>query len=213
VSYVLYGSPSTASLCVHWMLLDLGVPFELHMLDFASREQRSPDYLRLNPQGRVPTLIVDGAPVTESAAILMLLAERHPEARFDVAPDAPGRAAYLQTMVFLANSLLPSYRNWFYADEDGDPEGAGAIRERARLQIEAAWERIDAELADGRAFLLGDRKTAADHLATMLARWSRNMPRAATSWTHVKAYLDRMRQDPGLREVHRREGLTDWIDG
>lgn len=211
--YVLYGSPSTASLCVHWMLLDLGVPFELRMLDFDRGDQRDPAYLRLNPHGRVPTLIVDGAPVSESAAILMLLAERHPEAGFDVPPGAPGRAAYLQAMVSLANNLLPAYRNWFYADKDGDPAGAEAIRERARVQVEAAWDRLDDQLADGRSFVVGARKTAADHLATMLARWSRNMPRPATSWPCVEAYVDRMRRDPNLREVHRREGLTDWIDG
>jgi len=106
----------------------------------------------------------------------------------------------------------PAYRNWFYADQDGDPASAEAIRERARVQVEAAWHRLDDQLADGRTFLLGDRKTAADHLATMLARWSRNMPRPAPSWSRVGAYVDRMRRDPGLREVHRREGLTDWID-
>lgn len=212
-TYVLYGSPSTASLCVHWMLLDLGVPFELRMLDFDRGQQRDPDYLRLNPQGRVPTLVVEGEPVTESAAILMLLAERHPEAGLGVEPGAPGRAAYLQAVVFLANNLLPAYRNWFYAEQDGNPAGADAIRARARSQVEAAWERVDADLADGRAFLLGERKTAADYLATMLARWSRNMPRPATTWPRVGAYVDRMRRDPGLREVHRREGLTDWIDG
>jgi glutathione S-transferase len=210
--YVLHGSPSTASLCVHWMLLDLGVDFTVRMLDFDRGQQRDPDYLRLNPQGRVPTLIVDGAPVAESAAILMLLAERHPEAGFGVAAGAPGRAAYLQTMVFLANGLLPAFRNWFYADKDGDPAGAEAIRQRAREQIEAAWARVDADLADGRAYLLGDRKTAADHLGAMLTRWSRNMPKPATAWPRLGAYVDRMRRDPGLREVHRREGLTDWID-
>ena len=211
--YILYGSPSTASLCVHWMLLDLGVPFEARMLDFDSGEQRDADYLRLNPQGRVPTLIVDGAPVRESTAILMLLAERHPEARFDVTAGSFGRAAYLQTLVFLANNLMPAYRNWFYADKDGDPGGAAAIAERARMQIEVAWAQIDGQLSDGRRFMLGDRKTAADHLTAMLARWSRNMPRPATAWPNVARYVDAIRQDEGLRDVHRREGLTDWIDG
>lgn len=210
--YILYGSPSTASLCVHWMLIDLGVDFEVRMLDFDAAAQKDADYLRLNPQGRVPTLIVDGRPVRESAAILMLLAERHPEAGLDVPAGDSGRPAYLQTMVFLANNLLPAYRNWFYADKDGEPAGAAAVAERARVQVEAAWSGIDALLVDGRAFLLGERKTSADYLATMLARWSRNMPKPATAWPHVKRYVDAMRRDPGLREVHRREGLTDWID-
>lgn len=206
--YILYGSPSTASLCVHWMLIDLGVPFEVRMLDFDGAEQKDADYLRLNPQGRVPTLIVDGAPVTESAAILMLLAERHPQAGLDVPAGAPGRAGYLWTMVFLANALLPAYRNWFYAEKDGDPSGAAVIAERARIQIEAAWAQVDDQLSDGRRFILGDRKTAADYLATMLARWSRNMPKPATAWPHVKRYADGMSEDAGLRDVFRREGLS-----
>jgi len=210
--YILYGSPSTASLCVHWMLIDIGAPFEVRMLDFETGAQRDRDYLRLNPQGRVPTLIVDGAPVRESAAILMLLAERHPEAGLDVPAGSPGRAAYLETMVFLANALLPAYRNWFYADKDGDPSGAAAIAERARLQIEAAWASIDTRLADGRRHLLGERKTAADYLAAMLARWSRNMPKPATAWPNVERYVDAMREDAGLRDTHRREALADWID-
>ena len=186
--------------------------FELHSLDFDLGEQRDPDYLRLNPQGRVPTLIVDDRPVTESTAILMLLAERHPKAHLAPTPGSAGRAAYLQTMLFLANNLLPAYRNWFYADKDGEPAGADAILARAQAQIEAAWDRIDGDFADDRPFILGEAKTVADHLLTMLARWSRNMPKPATAWPRVGAYIQRMRADAGLIEVHRREGLADWID-
>src|SRR6187549_2046606 len=113
--YKLYYKPATASQCVHWMLIELGVPFELALVDTTT--PRSPDYLRLNPIGQVPTLIVDGAPVTESAAILMLLAERHPEAGFAPPPGDPGRAAYLELMVYLANALLPAFRAWFYIDD------------------------------------------------------------------------------------------------
>ena len=80
--YKLFSSPATASLAVHWMLIELGVPFDVEMLDFDRREQKSASYLKFNPAGVVPTLIVDGHPVTETGAILMLLAERHPEFGF-----------------------------------------------------------------------------------------------------------------------------------
>src|SRR5690606_4767874 len=70
---VLYGSPSTASLVVHWLLVELGIEHELHQLDFDRREQKSPEYLALNPAGRVPTLVIDGQVLTESAAIAMHL--------------------------------------------------------------------------------------------------------------------------------------------
>jgi glutathione S-transferase len=208
--YKLYYKPATASQCVHWMLIELGAPFELELVDTTT--PRTPEYLRLNPTGQVPTLIVDGAPVTESAAILMLLAERHPQAGFAPAPGSPERAPYFELMVFLANALLPAFRNLFYADEFAPPEGQADSIARAGARIGAVFDRLDARLADGRTFLLGEAITAPDFLLTMLARWSRNMPRPASDWPNLGPYLARMKKRPGLREVHAREGLTDWID-
>jgi len=209
--YKLYTAPGMAGLAVHWMLIVLGAPYEVVMLDFERREQKSPDYLAINPSGRVPALIVDGTPHAECAALLMLLAERHPAAGFAPAVGAPERAGYLQWMFHFANTLQPAFRAWFYADEPAGPENAVAAQERARAQIEAAWARLDDHFDDGRAFMLGERLSAADFLATMLTRWSRNMPKPATRWTNLAAYIARMRAMPSLREVHAREGLTDWI--
>jgi glutathione S-transferase len=139
--------PATASMCVHWMLIELGLPFEAVLVDFETAAQKTPDYLRLNPAGRVPTLVVDSVPYGESAALLMLLTERHPEAGFAPAPGTPERAEWLERMVFLANTVLPAMRDWFYADKDGDPTGAEAVRALARRRIEGAWDRLDAVLA------------------------------------------------------------------
>lgn len=210
--YKLYYSPSTASLCVHWMLIELGVPFETVEIDFDTEAQKAADYLKLNPNGQVPTLIVDGAPVTESAAILMLLAERHPEAGFAPAPGSAERAAYLELMVYLANALLPAFRNWFYIADYAGPAHEADVLGHVRTRIETVWTRLDERLSDGRSFLLGEEMRAPDFLATMLTRWSRNMPRPATSWPNLGAYVDRMRGRPGLREVHAREGLAEWIN-
>lgn len=204
--YRLYASPATASLVVHWMLLELGVPFEVEMLDFESRAQKSADYLRLNPAGVVPTLVVDDQPVTETGAILMLLAERHPEAGLAPSVGAPERAEWLQGMIWLANRLMPDFRLWFY---EGDLPGLD--REVLRARIEAAWDQADARLA-ARRFIVGDRVSTVDLQLTMLTRWSRNMPRPATAWPNIAAYLEHMRARPALREVHRREGVTDWIN-
>jgi glutathione S-transferase len=207
--YTLYYAPGTASLVVHWMLLELGVPFELVRVDL--KAERSPEHLRLNPSGQVPVLAVDGNAYSESTALLMLLAERHPEAGLAPAPGSPLRGTWLQEMVWLANGLMPPFRQWFY-DGEGDDPGAEAIRAVAGAKIEAAWTRLDERLADGRPFLLGERMTTVDLLATMLTRWSRAMPRRAEAWPRLGAYMDRMRALPSLREVHAREGLTDWID-
>ena len=211
--YKLYYSPSTASLAVHWMLIELGVPFELVLTDIEKGAQKSAEYLKLNPAGRVPTLVVDGAPHTEVASLLMLLAERHPEAGFAPAIGSPERADYLQWIFFCANTLQPAYRYWFYEDEAAGPENAAAAKVRARANVEGGLARLDALLSDGRKYLLGPKLTALDFLATMLTRWSRNMPKPATEWPHLAAYISHMRMMPSLREVHQREGLTDWING
>ncbi len=210
-SYRLYYMPSTASLAVHWMLIELGVPFELELVDFETRAQSSAAFLALNPSGRVPVLVVDGVPRAEVAALLMLLAERHPEAGFAPAAGSLERADYLQWMLFLANTLQPAFRVWFYPDEPAGPDQVAAVQAKARADIEAIWARVDARFADGRRFLLGERLSAADFLLTMLTRWSRAMPVTAAAFPHLCAYIRRMRAMPSLREVHAREGLTDWI--
>ena len=202
MTYRLYYAPATASLCVHWMLIELGVEFELERIDFETEAQKAVDYLKLNPTGQVPTLVVDGKPVTESAAILMLLAERHPKAGFAPAPGDPDRAAYLELMVYLANALLPAFRNWFYVGDYAGEAHEADVLDHARVRIENVWKRLDAQMSDGREFLLGDSIRSADFLATMLARWSRNMSRPATAWPHLGPYIDAHAQPaPGLREV------------
>ena len=74
--YTLYYSPGTASMVVHLALLEIGAPHELRLVDFDTKAQHDPDYLKLNPRGVVPTLVIDGRPLSESAALLMVLAEQ-----------------------------------------------------------------------------------------------------------------------------------------
>ncbi|KVE43309.1 glutathione S-transferase family protein [Burkholderia sp. BDU5] len=213
MSYTLYYSPGAASMAVHWMLIELRVPFDVCCINIDEGMQHSPDYRRLNPTGRVPTLVVDGVPRHESTALLMLLAERHPEGGFAPPPGTPERAAWFELMIYLANTLLPAMRNWFYADIDGDPDGADAVRAHARLQIEAAMDEFDGRLRDGRNHLLGGASpSTADFLAIVLMRWTRNMPRTVFAWPHLARYVERMRARPSFAELTAREGLTEWLN-
>jgi glutathione S-transferase len=212
MSYILYYNPGAASMAVHWMLLELDVPFETRLVDIDVGAPRSPEYLRLNPSGRVPTLVVDGIPRTESAALLMLLAERHPEAGLAPLPNAPERPEWLEMMIYLANAVLPAMRAWFYAAVDGEPKNADAVKEFAREQIEEAMEHLDNLLRDGRQYMINHRLSTADFLALMLMRWTRNMPRPATSWPNLARYVHQLRSTPTFLELNAREGLTDWLN-
>lgn len=211
MSYTLYGAPGTASMCVHWMLIELGVPFEFVTLDFEKNAQKDPAYLKINPSGHVPALVIDGAAYSETAALLMLLAERHPERHFAPAVGAADRALYLQWMIILANTLMPAFRLYYYPDEGAGPDNTDATKAQAAIRIGKAFDRVDALLADGRPYLLGAGMSAADFLLGMLARWSRNLARTAMDWPHLGAYVRRLRALPSYRETHAREGLQGWI--
>jgi glutathione S-transferase len=207
--YALYYSPGRASMAVHWMLLELGVPFEARLVDFAIQAHKDSEYLRLNPDGMIPTLIVDGEPHFESAALALLLAERHPEGRLNIRPGAPERPAYLQWMLYLANTLQPLYRAWFYTNEVGGAQSAEAVKAHASVGIEKVWGRIDSRLR-AVPYLAGGMLSAVDFHATMLMRWSREMPRSADRWGAISAYLDRMKKLKSFALVHEREGLDIW---
>ena len=210
MSVVLYGAPSTASLVVHWLLIELEIEHALHQLDFSVQAQKSAAYLALNPAGRVPTLVIDGQVLTESAAIAMHLADLYPEAGLAPPPGAPARGDYYRWMCICVYALMPAYRAWFYPHEPVGEAHADAVMGRARLQIEAAWQQVADHLDAHGPYLLGDRVSAADFVLTMLMRWSRAMPRPSDAWPALAAHARLMKARPSFAEVYRREGLTDW---
>jgi glutathione S-transferase len=208
--YKLYFAPGAASLATHWLLIDLGVPFESVRLDLGAGQHKRPEYLKLNPNGLVPTLVVDGTPVYECAALLLLLAERHPEAGLSPAPGSATRLAYLQWMTHLTNTVQASFRGWFHPQETAGEDAAPGIKDFARRQVELAWDRVEAQLAVSGGYIAGNAPSAADFLAAMLMRWSRNMPKPATEWPAIRDYVARMKARPSFSVLYEREGLTEW---
>jgi len=209
-SITLYYAPGSASFLVHWMLIELEVPHDLHLVDTGAKAQKSPEYLALNPNGVVPTLVVDGKPQYEAAALAMSLAERHPDARLAPTFDDPRRADYLQWMFNLANMVQPLFRQWWYPGEPAGDANADAVRAHCAPRIEAEWQRIDDHLAGHGPHLLGDECSVADFYLVMLMRWSRNMPKPATEWPHLAALAQRLKARPSFTALYAREGLTEW---
>ena len=205
----LYYSPGSANLVVHLTLLELGVAHTLERVDLAAGEQRTAAYLTLNPNGVVPTLVINGVPHGEAAALTMLLAERHPEAGLAPAPGSAARADYLQWMFYLANTLQPLFRQWFYPG-DYLPSATDSIKEAARIGIEASWSHINSHLAAHGPYLLGATFSVVDLYALMLMRWSRNMPRPATTWANLSSLADKLKARPAWKQVCDAEDLVEW---
>jgi glutathione S-transferase len=208
--YTLYFSPGTASLLIHLALLEIGAAHQLEPVNFDADAQHAPEYLRLNPSGQVPTLIIDGIAVSESAAILMSLSDRHPQAALGPPIGSKERDAWYQWIVYLSNNLQATFRFWFYPGDLGRSEHDPTTYEAMRLRIEKVWAMINGHLERHGPYLLGKKFSAPDLQLTMLMRWSRNMPHPATEWPALKLLADRVCSRPSWQRMREIEKLDDW---
>jgi glutathione S-transferase len=208
--HTLYYSPGAASLVIHWLLIELDLPYELKLLDFESKQQKSPDYLKLNPSGVVPTLVIDGEALTESVALLMHLADSHPSKGFAPPVGSLERARYYQWLLYLANMVQPLFRNWYYPAEAAGEANVEVVKDSARRRIEACWQNLDDHLAKNGPWLLGDKLSAADFHLTMLMRWSRNLPKQAIEWPNLARMATAMKARPSFKRLYAEEQLSEW---
>jgi glutathione S-transferase len=107
---VLYLSPGSSSMAVHIALHEIGAAFEIKSLSFHRQEHRTPEFRAINPAGKVPTLLVDGRPLTEVAGCLFYLAKRFPQAQLLPAGDLEAEARAVSWMSFIASTLHPARR-------------------------------------------------------------------------------------------------------
>lgn len=206
--YTLYHSPSTASMAPHILLREIGAPHELALTDTATGAQRRPEYLRLNPHARVPTLVDGEAVIFESAAICLHLCERHPEAGFAPAIGSPARAEFLKWMIYLTNTVQAELMLYFYPERYVPPAQADALKATVIERVAGMFARIDATLVD-RPYLLGDAISAADLYLFMVSRWTRNASRKARDLPHLGALLARLMARPAVREAYAIEGISE----
>ena len=196
--YKLYGSPGSASTAAHCMLEEVGAPYEFVAVDI-SGDTRDPAYLKLNPHGRVPTLVVDGRPMFECAAICAFLADRHPAAGLAPAVDAPERAAYLQWLIYLTNTVQEWMLQMFYPERcTSHPEEAPHIAEQARVRIDQAFGVVEKALQAGGPYLLGAKPSTPDIYLSMLAGWYWDQARLAAQFPAVDAARKTLAKRPGM---------------
>lgn len=104
----LYTNPMSRGRVAHWLLEEIGEPYEKVMLDFKKGEHKSPSYLKINPMGKVPTLEHDGVVVTESAAICVYLADAFPKAKMAPPLGDRKRGEFLRWIFFAASNIEPA---------------------------------------------------------------------------------------------------------
>src|SRR3954467_15492112 len=189
----LYYSPGSSSMATHIALNEIGVPFELRLTALYKHENRTPDYLAVNPEGKVPALIIDGRPpLTEVAATLWYLARRYPEA--GLMPqfgDIEAEARVISWMSFIAATIHPSRRQ-------GDDSWRAAFH--------AAEQRLGSnEWAAGRYSI------ADIHLFRLFWRFIDTLgPVTRDPYPNLSAHYDRMMQRPAVQKVLELEGAIGY---
>ena len=206
--------PSNASMAPHLVLEELGVPYELALVDRTAGAHKSPAYLALNPNGLIPVLVDGDSVLYESAAICLHLVDTHPQAGLAPAVGTPQRAQFYKWLIWLTNTLQATLIVYFYPERwADDPAAAAQVKAHAEAKVGALLDILDAELArHGGPWLLGARYGAADAYAFMLCRWTRGFARPARSLPHLGPYLQRLLERPALQRVLARERLAaPWV--
>jgi len=207
----LYYFPGNASLTPHMLLEELGVPFELQLVDRANAAHKSPEYLKLNPNGLIPVLVDGDVVLYETAAICLHLADTHPHARLAPPVGSAERAHFYKWIVWCTNTLQAMLLHYFYGERmvnDGDAAATAQVKAHAETHVGRMLDQLDAQLAaHGGAWLLGPDFSAVDPYALMLCRWTRGFARPARSLPHLGPYLQRVLARPAVQRAFATEGL------
>ncbi len=209
----LHHYPSTASMVPHILLEELGVPFELVLVDRMREEQKSPEFLRLNPNGLIPVLVDGELVLYETAAICLHLCDTHPQAALAPALGTHERAHFYKWLVWMTNTLQATlivyFYPWRWVDMD-NAAGADQVRRQAQARVGELLDQLDAELArHGGPWLAGERYSALDAFGFTLCRWTRHFDaRPARERPHLGPYLQRMLARPAVQRALASEGLA-----
>ena len=171
--YQLFGTNGSGSGIVEMALAEIGADYELHEVALETEQQRSSDYARLNPQRKLPTLITpEGETLTESSAIVLVLDERHPEAKLLPARATPARAQALRWLAFLAAEMYPIIEICDYPERFApDAAVAPGVRGVARRIWQERWLMLEKAIS-GSPWLLPSGFCWADVYLAVLSRWS-----------------------------------------
>lgn len=212
--YQLYYSPGKANLAPHMLLEEIGAPFQLVAVDTENNAHRGATYLRLNPNGRLPTLVDGELVLYETAAICLHLADRHPEARLVPTLGSDERAHFYKWLMYLTNTLQAELITYFYPDRLTDDAGAAAqVMRHAEARVGTMLDLVEETLAQHSAarrgpFLLGDAFSAVDPYLLMLCRWTRNMHHPARARHRLGRYLETLLARPAVMRALTAEGIA-----
>jgi glutathione S-transferase len=189
-----YTNPMSRGRIVHWLLEELGEPYDMKVLDLEKGEHKKPEFLRINPMGKVPTVVHRGTVVTEAAAICTYLADVYPQAQLAPALDEPQRGTYLRWMFFGAGCIEPALVDKLFNRPAVERKGALGYG-----SYEDTLNALETALKPG-PWILGQRFSAADVYVGAQIQWGL-MVKALEPRPKFLQFVERIAGRPALQRV------------
>ena len=184
-NYRLHYAPDNASLIIRLALEQLGAPYETVLVDRQARAQKSPEYLKLNPNGLIPVLETPDGPIFETAAILLWLADRH--GALAPAPESASRGGFLKWLFFMSNTLHPALRMTFYPETyiGPDTDRQAALRTYMQGELARHLDKLEMLAAGAHDWFAGKAPSALDFYLACALRWMALYPKGETGWFKI----------------------------
>ncbi len=200
----LFSYPGTRGLRVTWMLEELGLDYEYHLVPFGERGFSSDEFLKISPSGKVPALEDDNGVLTESAAIVTYLGDQHPQKKLIPPPGGIARGRHDQWCYFAMTELeQPLWTKGKHTFALPENKRVPDVIETAAWEFQKALKAL-AQGLNGNAFILGDSFTAADVLIGYTLSWARKA-RQPIEIDNVKDYAERVLGREALARAREKE--------
>ncbi len=197
----LYYSAQSRAVRPRWVLEEIGTPYELVRVNLSAGEQKRPEYLALNPNGSVPTLVDGDLTLYESAAICQYLADKFPDARLAPPVGTPARGLYYQWIHYAMSALEPpAVAIFMHTIQKPEAERVPSVVAEAKKQMAAVLAVLDAALA-GRSYILGDQFSTADVLLGSTLVWAQMLGLIGDAHAATAAYLTRLATRPAFQRA------------
>lgn len=205
--YKLFYYPRNASWAPHMLLKELVVEHELVLVDRKSEAQKGQEYLKINPTGRIPTLVDGERVIFESAAICMHLSDSHPES--NLVPSSPQeRAHFFQWLFYLTTTIQPELMLFFYPEKHTELEICRkSIVENQEIRVSEMFELVDKQLSNFN-YVAGNTLTICDFFLFMLSHWASGFKTGPLSFKNLGAHLRSLAKRPSIIEVCNIEGTS-----
>jgi glutathione S-transferase len=185
MTYTIFGDKGSGAFSAEAVLAEAGAPYEFHFVSLEKNEQRKPEFLAINPSGKMPALrLPEGEVITESSAILLTIADHFPNARLLPPPAAPARAQAYRWLAFMASEIYPMVEVSDYPERFA-PAGdqAEALRQKARERIRERLLIVERFVAG--PWFLPSGFSILDIYASMFARWRGSIGREWLEEGHI----------------------------